>query len=70
MEDMDREKSVILEEIRMTQDNPEDLVHELFTQISAPRAGETDSRDAGDGFVAYARTPRDWFNAGTRPTTW
>jgi predicted Zn-dependent peptidase len=27
-----REKSVILEEIRMTQDNPEDLVHELFTQ--------------------------------------
>ena len=31
-EDLDREKSVILEEIRMTQDNPEDLVHELFTQ--------------------------------------
>src|SRR5579864_3858100 len=31
-EDIDREKSVILEEIRMTQDNPEDLVHELFTQ--------------------------------------
>jgi predicted Zn-dependent peptidase len=30
--DIDREKSVILEEIRMTQDNPEDLVHELFTQ--------------------------------------
>jgi predicted Zn-dependent peptidase len=27
-----REKSVILEEIKMTQDNPEDLVHELFTQ--------------------------------------
>src|ERR1700744_457525 len=31
-EDIDREKSVILEEIRMTQDNPEDLAHELFTQ--------------------------------------
>src|SRR5580692_6123113 len=30
--EIDREKSVILEEIRMTQDNPEDLVHELFTQ--------------------------------------
>src|SRR5579862_6751748 len=30
--DIDREKSVVLEEIRMTQDNPEDLVHELFTQ--------------------------------------
>jgi predicted Zn-dependent peptidase len=31
-EEIDREKSVILEEIRMVQDNPEDLVHELFTQ--------------------------------------
>ena len=31
-EDIAREKSVVLEEIRMTQDNPEDLVHELFTQ--------------------------------------
>ena len=31
-DDIGREKSVILEEIRMTQDNPEDLVHELFTQ--------------------------------------
>jgi predicted Zn-dependent peptidase len=31
-EEIAREKSVILEEIRMTQDNPEDLVHELFTQ--------------------------------------
>jgi predicted Zn-dependent peptidase len=30
--DIEREQSVILEEIRMTQDNPEDLVHELFTQ--------------------------------------
>lgn len=32
VQDIGREKSVILEEIRMTQDNPEDLVHELFTQ--------------------------------------
>jgi predicted Zn-dependent peptidase len=31
-EDIAREQSVILEEIRMTQDNPEDLVHELFSQ--------------------------------------
>jgi len=31
-EDISKERSVILEEIRMTQDNPEDLVHELFTQ--------------------------------------
>src|ERR1700685_2933320 len=32
LDDIEREQSVILEEIRMTQDNPEDLVHELFTQ--------------------------------------
>jgi predicted Zn-dependent peptidase len=31
-EEITREKSVILEEIKMTQDNPEDLVHELFSQ--------------------------------------
>jgi predicted Zn-dependent peptidase len=32
VDDIVREQSVVLEEIRMTQDNPEDLVHELFTQ--------------------------------------
>src|SRR5271170_1857714 len=32
VEDIAREQGVVLEEIRMTQDNPEDLVHELFTQ--------------------------------------
>ena len=38
-EDIAREQSVVLEEIRMTQDNPEDLVHELFTQkFWAPHA--------------------------------
>jgi predicted Zn-dependent peptidase len=31
-DDIAREQSVILEEIGMAQDNPEDLVHELFTQ--------------------------------------
>src|ERR1035441_7106287 len=31
-EDISREQSVVIEEIRMTQDSPEDLVHELFTQ--------------------------------------
>lgn len=31
-EEIARERSVILEEIRMVEDNPEDLVHEMFTQ--------------------------------------
>jgi predicted Zn-dependent peptidase len=36
-EEIEREKSVILEEIRMVQDNPEDLAHELLTQNFWPR---------------------------------
>jgi predicted Zn-dependent peptidase len=31
-DEIEREKSVVIEEIGMTLDNPEDLVHELFTQ--------------------------------------
>ncbi len=31
-EDVEREKQVVLEEIRMEEDNPEYLVHEMFTQ--------------------------------------
>jgi len=31
-EEIDREKKVILEEIKMVEDTPDDLVHELFTQ--------------------------------------
>jgi len=31
-EDIDREKKVVVEEIKMVEDTPDDLVHELFTQ--------------------------------------
>ena len=31
-EDVKKEKSVVLEEIKMVKDNPEDLVHEIFTR--------------------------------------
>src|SRR5690242_7767199 len=31
-DDIDKEKKVILEEIKMVEDTPDDLVHELFTQ--------------------------------------
>src|SRR5262245_16752945 len=31
-DELDREKRVILEEIKMVEDTPDDLVHELFTQ--------------------------------------
>ncbi len=32
VEDVEREKKVVLEEIKMVEDTPDDLVHELFTQ--------------------------------------
>src|SRR5690242_8495679 len=31
-EDVEREKKVVLEEIKMVEDTPDDLVHEIFTQ--------------------------------------
>src|SRR3954467_2151021 len=32
VDDIEREKKVVLEEIKMVEDTPDDLVHELFTQ--------------------------------------
>ena len=31
-DDIEREKKVVLEEIKMVEDTPDDLVHELFTE--------------------------------------
>src|SRR6476646_10832568 len=31
-EDVEREKKVVIEEIKMVEDTPDDLVHEIFTQ--------------------------------------
>jgi predicted Zn-dependent peptidase len=64
-EDIAREQSVILEEIRMTQDNPEDLVHELFNQnfwtphaLGKPILGtpETVSSFTRDGLQQWFRS--------------
>ncbi|HKS66443.1 MAG TPA: pitrilysin family protein [Candidatus Acidoferrales bacterium] len=68
-EDIDRERSVILEEIRMTQDNPEDLVHELFTQnfwdphaLARPILGTPDTVSAFD-----RPTLESWFRRWYAP---
>ena len=52
-EDIEREKKVILEEIKMVEDTPDDLVHELFTQsfwrdhpLGQPILGTTESVQA------------------------
>jgi predicted Zn-dependent peptidase len=49
-EDIQREKKVVLEEIKMVEDTPDDLVHELFTEnfwVDHP-LGPSDSRHAGN----------------------
>src|SRR5215468_3065963 len=52
-DDLEREKKVILEEIKMVEDTPDDLVHELFTQhfwgthpLGRPILGTAESIDA------------------------
>jgi predicted Zn-dependent peptidase len=52
-DDIEREKKVILEEIKMVEDTPDDLVHELFTQsfweghpLGRPILGTRDTVDA------------------------
>ena len=63
VEDIEREKSVILEEIRMTQDNPEDLVHELFTQnFWAPHALSKPILGTPETVSSFTQeTLRKWF---------
>jgi len=55
-EEVGREKKVILEEIKMVEDTPDDLVHELFTQhfweghsLGRPILGSKDTVDAFTG---------------------
>src|SRR6202789_3827571 len=68
-DEIDREKSVILEEIRMTQDNPEDLVHELFTQnFWSPHALGKPILGTPETVSSFTRdTLRDWFTSKYAP---
>ena len=68
-DEIEREKSVILEEIRMTQDNPEDLVHELFTQnFWAPHALGKPILGTPETVSAFSRdTLRTWFKQRYAP---
>jgi predicted Zn-dependent peptidase len=67
-DDIDREKKVVLEEIKMVEDTPDDLVHELFTQnfweghplgrpiLGTPETVEALTRDALRDHFADAYT--------------
>ena len=54
--DIEREKKVILEEIKMVEDTPDDLVHEIFTQAfwEGHPLGPADPRHQGERRGAYA----------------
>src|SRR2546425_3974200 len=61
--DLEREKKVVLEEIKMVEDTPDDLVHELFTEhfwkghpLGRPILGTPDTVEAFD-----ADTLREYF---------
>jgi predicted Zn-dependent peptidase len=70
-EDIEREKKVVLEEIKMVEDTPDDLVHELFTQgfwenhpLGRPILGIKETVEALDASVlreyfVNAYTPRN-----------
>ena len=55
--DIEREKKVVLEEIKMVEDTPDDLVHELFTEHfwRESSARTSDPRDQGDRRIAQCR---------------
>src|SRR4051794_22310848 len=70
-EDIEREKKVVLEEIKMVEDTPDDLVHEIFTQgfwedhpLGRPILGPRDTVESftSESLRAHfmdAYTPRD-----------
>src|SRR5271155_5294297 len=68
-DDIAREQSVVLEEIRMTQDNPEDLVHELFTQnFWAPHPLGKPILGTPETVSAFTREKlQDWFQQSYAP---
>jgi predicted Zn-dependent peptidase len=70
-EDIEREKKVVVEEIKMVEDTPDDLVHELFTQgfwenhpLGRPILGTRDTVESFDAellrrYFTDAYTPRN-----------
>jgi predicted Zn-dependent peptidase len=70
-EDIEREKKVVVEEIKMVEDTPDDLVHEIFTQgfwenhpLGRPILGTRETVESFTGgllrqYFANAYTPRN-----------
>jgi len=70
LEDIEREKKVVVEEIKMVEDTPDDLVHELFTQgfwenhpLGRPILGQRETVEAFDvdvlrNYFTNVYTPR------------
>ena len=72
-EDVEREKKVILEEIKMVEDTPDDLVHELFTQsfwdghpLGRPILGTPGDGERADRRTSCGATSTDVHRRRTR----
>ena len=64
-DDIEREKKVVLEEIKMVEDTPDDLVHELFTEhfwrnhpLGRPILGHEGNRRIAERRIACGATSR------------
>jgi predicted Zn-dependent peptidase len=71
-EDIEKEKGVILEEIKMEADSPDYLVHEIFSVqfLERPSAGQADSGNARERqSFRRARSFRATTRRFTRPPT-
>jgi predicted Zn-dependent peptidase len=78
--DIERERGVILEEIKIDEDNPDVLVHELFTQsfwkdhplgwpiLGTTKPSASSTRRASSTTTATASTAATW--SSPRPATW
>ena len=68
-EDIGRERGVILEEIKMDEDNPDYLVHEIFTQNfwKDHPLGQTDSGNQGNGQEIRTRAVLDFYKQRFAP---
>ena len=69
LEDVEREKKVVVEEIKMVEDTPDDLVHELFTQsfwqdhpLGRPILGRRETVES-----LTVEVLRDYFNKAYTP---
>jgi hypothetical protein len=70
VEDIDKEKKVILEEIKMVEDTPDDLVHELFNAAFSGKDTRSGADSSGPRKSVESFTSRDSARLFPADRTW